>query len=151
LSSSDTSDPASWARELLTRVLDSLQDLTEVPVEIASVDPIDRTAERREAISTLGQHHDLDTAQPVEVDVTGTAGTEAFQFFLLNRGNQAERISTCANSLVDAVQEALGSTPFPTCPGHSHPAVVEQRSGQVYWSCPDARAKVLSPIAPGSL
>ncbi len=148
MSSSDASAPATWARELLTQVLDSLRELTPVPLEITSVEPLDRTVERLETIRILGQDIDPGIQQPAEVDVMGTAGTEAFQFFLLDRGDWPERVATCANSLTDAVQEALGSVPFPTCPGHAHPAVVEQRTGQVYWSCPQARATALSPIAP---
>jgi hypothetical protein len=147
LSSSDASAHVTRARELLTLVLDSLRDLTPVSLEIASVEPFDRTAERWERIRILGQNIDPGIQQPAEVDVKGTAGTEAFQFFLLDRGDPAERVSTCANSLADAVQEALGSVPFPACPGHPHPAVVEQRAGQVYWCCPTTRGTVLRLIA----
>jgi len=148
LSSSEAAAPPTWARELLTQVLDSLGGLTPVPLEITSVELIDRAAERREAIGILGLDLDPDIQQSAEADVTGTAGGEVFQFFLLDQGDLAEQLSCCANSLTDAVQEALGSVPFPTCPGHAHPAVVEQRAGQVYWSCPQTRATVLKRIGP---
>jgi len=147
LSSSAPAGFVPQAQRLLQEVLQSLRGLTPVPLEITSVEPFDGTEEQRVAIRALGLPVDPDVPRPQEVSVTGRAGGEEFQFFLLDRDTPDVRAATCANTMADAVQEALGPLPFPTCPGHFHPAVVEHRAPRVYWCCPTARGTALVAIA----
>ncbi|WP_052442560.1 hypothetical protein [Streptacidiphilus neutrinimicus] len=82
----------------------------------------------------------------VQADVDG----QDFAFHMHEGGSAAEQSWRCAQALMDAAQEAVGSTPYPPCPGHRHPMAVERDGERVYWCCPEARRVPVAPITQGA-
>ncbi|MER7760846.1 hypothetical protein [Streptomyces sp. NPDC097619] len=77
---------------------------------------------------------------PIDVEVAG----ERLRAFAADTDDPAVLAWWIADRVIDIVQEDLyHGEPFPPCPGHAHPAVVEVCEDRAYLCCPLNRAEPL--------
>ncbi|MEU3949093.1 hypothetical protein [Streptomyces sp. NPDC029526] len=117
------------------QVAASLSRLSGVGVRVTAVRSHDDSELRSQGSSLLGVALESDY---LEAAVDLSIHDEEVRVFINAQQGPAGLVEQLAHAVVDSGQEILGSTPFPPCPGHSHPMTVAASGGRVFWCCPSA-------------
>lgn len=113
----------------------SLSRLSGVGVRVTAVRPHDDSDPRAQGSSLLGMPLERDYLEAaVDLSIRG----EEVRVLVNAQQGFVGLAGELAHAVVDSGQEIMGSTPFPPCPGHSHPMAVGASAGRVFWCCPSA-------------